>query len=69
MYKIKKEIISDFEEKLKDDKLKYTERCNLEESLKNAMSDKYNFFKDFFAIENNWKIFIYAFIKDCPIAF
>lgn len=69
LYKIKKEIISDFEEKLKDDKLKYTERCNLEESLKNAMSDKYNFFKDFFAIENNWKIFIYAFIKDCPIAF
>lgn len=69
LYKIKKDNIVFFEEKLKDDKLKYLERHNLEQSLECAKTDMYNYFKDFFTIKNNWKIFIYAFIKDCPITF
>ena len=73
LYKIKKDNIDQLEEtlkeRLKDNQLKYNERFTLEESLSKAKTDMYNYFKSFFEIKNNWKIFIYAFIKDCPISF
>jgi hypothetical protein len=69
LYKLKKNDIDQFNEKLKDEKLKYSEGCILEENLNVAKSEMYNYFKDFFKINNNWKIFIYVFIKDSPISF